>query len=50
MKEVWIRSLGWENPLKMEMATHSGIFAWKIPWKEDPGALLYMEYQHSNAT
>ena len=32
-------SLGWEDPLKQEMATHSNIFAWGIPWTEDPGGL-----------
>ena len=34
-----IRSLGWEDPLEEEMATHSSIFAWQIPWTEDPGEL-----------
>ena len=32
--ETWIRSLGWEDPLEKEMATHSNILAWKIPWTE----------------
>ena len=32
MRETRVRSLGWEDPLKKEMATHSGILAWKIPW------------------
>ena len=31
--------LGWEDPLEKEMATHSSIFAWKIPWTEEPGRL-----------
>ena len=35
--EIW--SLGWEDPLEQEMATHSSIFAWKIPWTEEPGGL-----------
>ena len=35
--ETWIQSLGREDPLKKEMATHSSIFAWKIPWTEEPG-------------
>ena len=39
MKETWIRSLGWEDPLEKEMATHSSIFAWEILWTEDPGGL-----------
>ena len=35
--ETWIRSLGWEDPLEKEMATHSSILAWRIPWTEEPG-------------
>ena len=34
-----VRSLGWEDPLEEEMATHSNILAWEIPWTEDPGEL-----------
>ena len=34
MQETWVQSLGQEDPLKKEMATHSGILAWKIPWTE----------------
>ena len=37
MQETWVRSLGWENPQEEEMATHSSILAWEIPWTE--GAL-----------
>ena len=37
MRETWVQSLGWEDPLEKEMATHSSIFAWKIPWMEEPG-------------
>ena len=37
--ETWVRSLGWEDPLEEEMATHSSILAWKIPWMEVPGGL-----------
>ena len=36
---MWVRSLGWEDPLEQEMATHSSIFAWKIPWTKEPGGL-----------
>ena len=36
---MWIRSLGWEDPLEEGMATHSSILAWKIPWTEEPGGL-----------
>ena len=38
IQEMQVRSLGWENPLE-EMATHSSIFAWEIPWIEEPGGL-----------
>ena len=37
MKKAWVQSLGWEDPLEKEMATHSSIFAWRIPWTEEPG-------------
>ena len=37
MWETWVRSLGWEDPLEKEMATHSSILAWRIPWTEEPG-------------
>ena len=40
--ETWVRSLGQEDPLEKEMATHSSIFAWKIPWTEEPGGLQSM--------
>ena len=36
-QENWIRSLGWGDPLKKEMATHSSNVAWRIPWPEEPG-------------
>ena len=36
MRETWVRSLGWEEPLEKEMAIHSSILAWKIPWMENP--------------
>ena len=36
---MWAQSLGWQDPLKKEMATHSSILAWKIPWTEEPGGL-----------
>ena len=39
MQETQVQSLGWENPLEKEMATHSSILAWKIPWTEEPGGL-----------
>ena len=39
MQETWVQSLGREDPLEKEMATHSGILAWRIPWTEEPGGL-----------
>ena len=36
MQETWVRSLGREDPLQKEMATHSSILAWRIPWTEEP--------------
>ena len=35
MQETWVQSLGWENSLEEGMATHSSIFAWRIPWAEE---------------
>ena len=45
MQETWVRSLGWEDLLEKEMATHSSTNAWKIPWMEEPGRLQSMEPQ-----
>ena len=45
MWETWVWSLGWEDPLEKEMATHSSTLAWKILWKEEPGSLLSMGSQ-----
>ena len=45
MWETWVRSLGKEDPLEKEMATHSGTLAWRIPWMEEPGGLQSMELQ-----
>ena len=36
---MWVQSLGWEDPLEEEMATHSSILAWEIPWTEETGGL-----------
>ena len=44
-QETWVRSLGQEDPLEKEMATHSSILAWKIPWTEKPGRLQSMGLQ-----
>ena len=46
-QETWLRTLGWEDPLKKEMATHSSILAWEIPWTEEPGRLRSMGSQKS---
>ena len=45
MWETWVRSLGWEDPLEKEMATHSSILAWRIPWIVEPGRLQSMGSQ-----
>ena len=37
MLEMWVESVGWEDPREKEMATHSSILAWEIPWTEEPG-------------
>ena len=42
MKEMQVYSLGWEDPLEEEMATHSSILAWKIPLTEEPGGFQSM--------
>ena len=42
MQETWVQSLGREDPLEKEMATHSSILAWKIPWAEEAGRLQSM--------
>ena len=39
MQEVWVRSLGWKDPLEEGMAAHSSILAWRIPQTEEPGGL-----------
>ena len=39
MQEIWSRSLGWEDPLEKEMATHCSVLAWEISWTEEPGGL-----------
>ena len=44
---MWVRSQGWEDPLEEEMATHSSILAWKIPWTEEPCGLQSMGSQRA---
>ena len=45
VRETWVRSLGREDPLEKEMATHSSTLAWKIPWMEEPTRLQFMGSQ-----
>ena len=53
MQEMRVQSVGGEDPLVKEMATHSSVLAWKIPWTEEPGRLESMglpKSQHASAT
>ena len=45
MRETWVRSLGQEDPLEKEMATHSSMLAWRVSWTEKPGGLQSMRLQ-----
>ena len=45
MQETWVLSLGQEDPLEKNMATHSSVLAWKIPWTGEPGWLQFMGLQ-----
>ena len=47
MWEHWVQSLGQDDPLEKEMATHSSILAWRIPWTEEPGGLQFMGSQRA---
>ena len=50
MWEIWVRSLGQEDPLEKEMATHSSILAWRILWTEELGGLQSMSRKESDTT
>jgi len=50
MWDTWVQSLGWEDPLKKEMATHSSILACRIPWTEELGGLQSMGRKESDTT
>ena len=50
MRETQVQSLGWEDPLEKEMATHSSILARRIPWREEPNRLQSMGLQESDTT
>ena len=47
VQETGVQSLGWEDPLEKEMATHSSTLVWKIPWMEEPGRLQSMGSQRA---
>ena len=49
-RETWVQFLGWEDPLEKEMAIHSSILAWRIPWTEEPGRLQFMGSQESDTS
>ena len=48
--QMWVQSLGWEDSLQKEMATHSSILAWETPWTKEPGGLQSMGSQESDTT
>ena len=50
VQETQVRFLGWEDSLENEMATHSSILAWRIPWTEEPGRLQSLWLQESDTT
>ena len=50
MWEIWVRFLGREDPMEKEMATHSSIPAWRIPWTGRPGRLQYMALEESDVS
>ena len=48
IQETWVQSLGWEDPVEKEMATHFSILAWRVPWTEEAGELQSMGLQESD--
>ena len=50
VQETWVPSLGREDPLEKETATHSSILAWRIPWTEEPGGLQSTGHKESDTT
>ena len=48
MQEMWVQSLVWEDHLEKEMATHSSILAWEIPWSEEPDGLQSLGHKESD--
>ena len=49
-RETQVQTLGWKDPLEKEMATHSKILAWRIPWTEEPGGLQSISHKESDKT
>ena len=47
LQETWVQSVGREEPLEKEMAAHSSVHAWRIPWTEEPGRLQFIGSQKS---
>ena len=50
MRETWVRTSGWRDPLEEGMATHSSILAWKIAWTEEPGGLQSIASKEQDTT
>ena len=50
VRETWVQSLGWEDPLGEAMAPHSSILAWRIPWTEEPGGCVHGVTKESDMT
>ena len=50
MLETWVQSLGWEDPLEEEVATHPSVLAWEIPWTEESGGLQSEVTKESDMT
>ena len=50
VQEIWVRSLGQEDPLEKGMTIHSSILAWRIPWTEEPGGLQTMRSKELDTT
>ena len=49
-QETWVLSLGWEDSLEEDMASHSSIPAWRIPWTEEPGWLQFISHKKLDTT
>ena len=50
MQDTWVQSLGWEDPLEEEVATYFSIFAWRIPWTEEPASYSLWGHKESGKT